>query len=472
VVLRPLFEALPQAEGMAAPWRVPAAAGLLIGIGLRGRLREGTALAGHLPHLSGDQARQTVAEQGEDCLIGGARRQKDRELGFRFDNLGGDFDQAQPQGIELHHAPDRTFGHDATHRPQEPVGAGVQEQAKLVGLGRMAGSAVGGEVVLPRLDVVFGLAAGAIEALVEVLGAAGFEVGDDKAGVGSRGPNLDAGDDALDPAPASGSVIKLREAAHLAAGGRRLEAFGSAFFERRDMAREGRIGSQAEDPIDLVCPAPVEHFRGRIMAVGARQLARGDKALVGNTGYRRFIKTQGPGRFAIDHAKAEADARFDGVFVLDTNAGLDPLQTMLRYKQLWTVEAAFRTAKHLFASRPIYHKLDATIRGHVFCSFLALLLKSALDDRIAGLGESSSWPAILADPRLADRDRDRAGWRPLAPACRSQARRQSCLPRRRSRPAGHGADRHRRLITSRSVVPRRQPGVDSHCQSMPSRTAL
>ena len=137
--------------------------------------------------------------------------------------------------------------------------------------------------------------------------------------------------------------------------------------------------------------------RQAILASLARQLERGDKALVGNTGYRRFLKTEGSGHFAIDHAKAEADARFDGLFVLHTNAGLDPLQTMLRYKQLWTVEAAFRTAKHLFATRPVYHKLDETIRGHVFCSFLALLLKSALDDRIAGLGESGSWPAILAD---------------------------------------------------------------------------
>jgi hypothetical protein len=66
----------------------------------------------------------------------------------------------------------------------------VQEQTKLVGLGRMAGCAVGGEVVLPRLDVVFGLAAGAVEPLVNVLGAAAFEVGDDKAGVGARGPRL------------------------------------------------------------------------------------------------------------------------------------------------------------------------------------------------------------------------------------------------------------------------------------------
>ena len=51
---------------------------------------------------------------------------------------------------------------------------------------------------------------------------------------------------------------------------------------------------------------------------------------------------------------------------------------MLCYKQLWIVEQAFRTAKHLLATRPIFHRLDETIRGHVFCSFLALVLKKAL----------------------------------------------------------------------------------------------
>ena len=128
-----------------------------------------------------------------------------------------------------------------------------------------------------------------------------------------------------------------------------------------------------------------------------RQLARGDKALVGNTGFRRFLKTAGEGHFAIDQAKAEQDARFDGIFVLRTNTDLDPLAAMLRYKQLWTVEATFRTAKHLLATRPIFHKLDETIRGHVFCSFLALVLKSELEQRIAALGHDGSWSEILAD---------------------------------------------------------------------------
>ena len=104
-----------------------------------------------------------------------------------------------------------------------------------------------------------------------------------------------------------------------------------------------------------------------------------------------------PAHFAIDPDKVEDDKKFDGIFVLRTNTDLNPLEAMLCYKQLWTVEQTFRTAKHLLSTRPIFHKLDATIRGHVFCSFLALVLKKALEDRIAALARSGSWPQIIAD---------------------------------------------------------------------------
>jgi hypothetical protein len=57
-------------------------------------------------------------------------------------------------------------------------------------------------------------------------------------------------------------------------------------------------------------------------------------------------------------------------------------------------DAPLRTAKHLLASRPIFHKLDETICSH---SFLALVLKKALADRIAALDRSGSWPEIIAD---------------------------------------------------------------------------
>ncbi len=137
--------------------------------------------------------------------------------------------------------------------------------------------------------------------------------------------------------------------------------------------------------------------RAAILESLERQLKRGDKALVGNAGYRRYLKTTGQDRFAVDHDKVVADAKFDGVFVLRTNTALDPIQAMLRYKQLWTVEQVFRTTKDILGTRPIYHKRDETIRGHVFCSFLALVLKKDLTDRLAADGAKLEWADVLAD---------------------------------------------------------------------------
>jgi hypothetical protein len=137
--------------------------------------------------------------------------------------------------------------------------------------------------------------------------------------------------------------------------------------------------------------------RASIVAALERQLTKGDKALVSNTGFRRYLKTISEEHFAIDPDKIEQERKFDGIFVLRTNTDLNPLEAMLCYKQLWTVEQTFRTAKHLFSTRPIFHKLDETIRGHVFCSFLALVLKKALEDRSAAVGRVGSWPEIISD---------------------------------------------------------------------------
>jgi hypothetical protein len=138
--------------------------------------------------------------------------------------------------------------------------------------------------------------------------------------------------------------------------------------------------------------------RATIVAALERQLKKGDKSLVGNKGYRRFLKNPEGDGFAIDRERIEEDARFDGLFVLQTNANLSPLEAMLVYKQLWTVERTFRTTKSLLETRPIYHKLDETIRGHVACSFLALVLKKELEDRLAAQnGARAPWPAVIAD---------------------------------------------------------------------------
>jgi Transposase DDE domain len=122
--------------------------------------------------------------------------------------------------------------------------------------------------------------------------------------------------------------------------------------------------------------------RTALLAGLERKLTQGDKALVGNAGYRRFLADPAGDGFTIDAAKVEADARFDGLFVLRTNTRLTALQVVLRYRNLLAVEQGFLAAKTLLATRPIFHRTDAAIRGHVFCTFLALVLRKELMDRL------------------------------------------------------------------------------------------
>jgi len=138
--------------------------------------------------------------------------------------------------------------------------------------------------------------------------------------------------------------------------------------------------------------------RVAIIASLERKLVQGDKALVGNKGYRRFLATPGDEHFTIDPARVAEDERFDGVFVLRTNTKMSALQVALRYRNLMAVEDAFKTAKALLATRPIFHKTDAAIRGHVFCSFLAVVLRKELFDRLAAHGSKQlEWQHIVDD---------------------------------------------------------------------------
>lgn len=126
------------------------------------------------------------------------------------------------------------------------------------------------------------------------------------------------------------------------------------------------------------------------------QLRRGDRSLVGNKGYRKYLKAEGG--FTIDREKVRQEARYDGLWVLRTNTDWDTAEVALRYKQLWTVEQMFRTTKSLLVTRPIWHKRDETIRGHVFCSFLALVLRQELQARLAARGDDEvEWADVIRD---------------------------------------------------------------------------
>ena len=156
----------------------------------------------------------------------------------------------------------------------------------------------------------------------------------------------------------------------------------------------------------VVCrnEAEAEKDRGdreAIVAALEAQLKKGDKALIGNSAYRRYLRkskeAEGSQVFQIDAGKLAEEARFDGIFVLRTNAKITPLQAVLRYRDLLQVENLFFRTKAVMRTRPIFHSSDAAIRGHVFCSFLALAMQKHLDDLMLEAGVAPEWRVLLRD---------------------------------------------------------------------------
>ena len=163
----------------------------------------------------------------------------------------------------------------------------------------------------------------------------------------------------------------------------------------------------------IVCRNEAEAEKDRadrqaIVAALEQQLQRGDKALIGNSAYRRYLR-----RIRVRQADGAAitpraglrdrcrQARRRGPIRWHLRAAhqrrISPLLAMLRYRDLLRVEELFRAAKSALRTRPIFHSSDAAIRGHVFCSFLALVLQKELADRGTKIGLQLEWDDVRRD---------------------------------------------------------------------------
>ncbi len=139
------------------------------------------------------------------------------------------------------------------------------------------------------------------------------------------------------------------------------------------------------------------HDREAILAKLKEQLKHGPKSLVGNKGYRKYLRQAKKDALVIDQRKVKSESRFDGKWVLRTDTDLPPAEVALKYKDLLLVESLFRSMKSILETRPVFHKCDDTIRGHVFCSFLALMLIKELQRRLESRGWHVEWRPLLDD---------------------------------------------------------------------------
>jgi len=152
----------------------------------------------------------------------------------------------------------------------------------------------------------------------------------------------------------------------------------------------------------VVCKNPEEAkkdaaAREAILAKLEQTLStKGQKAVVGNKGFARFLKIR-KGSVRIDPKAVEADRRFDGKYVLRTNTDLPTAQVAQSYKSLWRVERTFREEKSTLEVRPIFHHRDDTSIGHIVASFLALRLEVDLQRRLDERNIEASWSDLMRD---------------------------------------------------------------------------
>jgi len=156
-----------------------------------------------------------------------------------------------------------------------------------------------------------------------------------------------------------------------------------------------------EDRRYIVCCSPKEarkdaRDREAVLESLREKIKKAPGSLVGNSGFRKYLKVK-KGNFFIDEDKVKEDERYDGKWVLRTNTDLPAETVALKYKQLLDVERVFREMKSVLETRPIFHQTDEAIRGHVFCSFLALLLMKELRDRLERAGHAFEWSDIKRD---------------------------------------------------------------------------
>ena len=72
----------------------------------------------------------------------------------------------------------------------------------------------------------------------------------------------------------------------------------------------------------------------------------------------------------------------------------------MRYPNLLAVEQGFLAAKTLLATRPIFHRTDEAIRGHIFLLSWPGRRKELLDQLAAHKGAMPEWQCLIDD--LAD----------------------------------------------------------------------
>jgi len=147
---------------------------------------------------------------------------------------------------------------------------------------------------------------------------------------------------------------------------------------KRDKEQRDEIIATLEEKLDDLKQLPNEAHHKKACALRAHKV------------YGKYIRQLKDGTLKLDKQAIRDEAKYDGKYLIRTSDDTLSIEDIaLGYKQLLQVEDAFRTLKSSLALRPMFHRLEERIRGHIIICWMTLLLV-----RLIELETGSTWEKI------------------------------------------------------------------------------
>jgi hypothetical protein len=93
----------------------------------------------------------------------------------------------------------------------------------------------------------------------------------------------------------------------------------------------------------------------------------------------RFVKKSQDARYLINNELITKAEKLEGIKGYITNTALENQVIIDRYHDLWHIENSFRITKSDLEARPIFHRLDDTIKAHMVMVFAGLAISKYIE---------------------------------------------------------------------------------------------
>jgi transposase len=113
-----------------------------------------------------------------------------------------------------------------------------------------------------------------------------------------------------------------------------------------------------------------------------KQIERAKTAIdhpTGIIGRYRFVKKAKDLKFLINTKLIDKAEKLEGVKGYITNTNLETQMVIDRYHDLWHIENSFRITKSDLEARPIFHRLNETIKAHMVLVFAGLAISKYIE---------------------------------------------------------------------------------------------